>query len=254
MKHFIMKYKVFGILVAALLLDNVESADELVQPLSKDNSGQCGCYVVTGPDPGYFQYHRFWDFRNIPDDGDNDFSAAPSLVGEDQTQGGQLATSAYFTSANWTNDWSFIDGDSSPIGPIPNVYSKQNIYISRNTTSGAGDSTFLTLRAARLSSFMSTSQITSSQQNLLHASIRTRMRVIPNGLSNSSAPSAGPRVLSDLDSGSNSSHAVDGGAVIGVFTYQSDTQESDIEILTQDSTDQIRYSVSKSKNQVFHRE
>lgn len=241
-----MKFKVASVLVVALLLGDVESADDLIEPLSKDNSAQCGCYLVGGPDPGYFQYHRFWDFRSMPSDGDNDFSVAPSLVDEDQASGGQLATSAYFASTKWQNEWSFLDGEASPEGPVPNIYSKQNVYISRNTTAGAGNATFLTLRGARLPSFMSTSQITSQQQNLMYASIRTRMRVIPNGLSNSSAPSAGTRLLSDADVGSNSSHPVDGGAVVGFFTFQSDTQEADIEILTLDSTDQIRYTVSST--------
>ncbi|KAI1879801.1 hypothetical protein JX265_001422 [Neoarthrinium moseri] len=232
------------IVCLAISISKVHADDQLVQSPSKDNSDTCGCYLINGPDAGYFQYHRFWDFRDIPNDGSNDFTTAPPTLGELQAHGGQSATSAYLDSSSWNSDWSYLDGvsSSSPNSPFPNIYSKQNVYISRNTTDGAGGSTFLTLRAARLDSFMSSSQITSQQQNLLHASIRARLRVIPNGLRNSSAPSASARLLDNLEYGSNSSHPVDQGAVVGLFTYESDTQESDIELLTQDTTDQIWYS------------
>jgi hypothetical protein len=223
--------------------------DALVEPTSKDNSGECQCYLVNGPDAGYFQHHRFYDFRSIANDGSNDYTVAPAIVGESDSSGGQPSTSSYLSSTDWADNWGFLDGkagasDSSVGSGYENVYSRQNVYISRNTTEGAGDSTFLTLRAARpASSFMSSSQITSRQQNLLHASIRARMRVIPNGLGNGSAPSAGPRVVDNADAGSNASqHPVDTGAVVGLFTYQSDTQESDIEILTQDPVTSVRYS------------
>lgn len=32
----------------------------LTEPGSHDNSGECQCYIVSGVDPGYFQYYRFW--------------------------------------------------------------------------------------------------------------------------------------------------------------------------------------------------
>src|SRR5271163_323935 len=31
-----------------------------------DNSSECDCYLISGPTPGYFQYHRFYDFRSHP--------------------------------------------------------------------------------------------------------------------------------------------------------------------------------------------
>ncbi|KAI0130531.1 concanavalin A-like lectin/glucanase domain-containing protein [Xylariales sp. AK1849] len=235
--------------VAIASLSGHVIAANLVEATSKDNNDKCECFLVDGPDPGYFQYHRFWDFRGIPNDGDDDFTVAPAIVGEDEDTGGQSVTTSYLDTASWQQDWAWLDGPgSSSANSIPNVYSKQNVYISRNTTDGADDLTFLTLRAARQESFMSSSQITSQQENLMHASIRTRMRVIPNGLSNSSAPSATERLLENVVTGSNATHPVDQGAVVGFFIYQSDTQESDIELLTQDSIDQIRYSSQPDDN------
>lgn len=35
-------------------------------PISEDESGNCDCYVVSGPEPGYFQHYQFWDFRRYP--------------------------------------------------------------------------------------------------------------------------------------------------------------------------------------------
>lgn len=239
----------FCILCLTLLVWTSHASDELVEATSKDNSEECQCYLVTGSDSGYFQHHRFYDFRSIPNDGTNDYTVAPSVVGPSDENGGQPSTSAFLDSANWTDNWSYLDGaaetSSSTLGSgLVSVYSRQNVYLSRNTTAGAGNSTFLTLRAARpASDFMSCSQITSQERNLLHASIRARLRVIPNGLGNSSAPSAGPRAADNAATGSSAGeHPVDAGAVVGLFTYQSDTQESDIEILTHDPVDTVHYS------------
>ncbi|ORY66566.1 concanavalin A-like lectin/glucanase domain-containing protein [Pseudomassariella vexata] len=229
-------------LVAIALILRGASATDLVEPTSKDNSDQCQCYLASGPDPGYFQYHRFWDFRSIPLEEGNTFIEAPELVTDYESEDAKDITSAYFGTTAWQNDWSFLSGPAKTSSSVTNAYSPQNVYISRNTTDDAQGSTYLTLRASRADDFMSTAQITSNQQNLLYASLRTRMRVIPNGLSQSSAPSAGDRPVSNPDTGSSASHPVDEGAVVGFFTYHSDTQESDIEILTGDATDQIRYS------------
>ncbi|KAK5952132.1 hypothetical protein OHC33_007019 [Knufia fluminis] len=61
----------------------------------------------------------------------------------------------------------------------------------------------------------------SNQKNVLHGSFRARTRVIPDY---SDDPPVAP------------------GAVLGFFTYHSDTEESDLEILTYDPTTNIRYS------------
>ena len=142
---------------------------------------------------------------------------------------------------NWNNDWQIQTwaSDATEASPVMSVNSARNVFISRNSSDDG--STYLTLRTSRLRDFMSIAEIDSQQKNLLHSSIRARMRIIPNGLSNTSAPSAGDTGVKD-NVGSTLSHPVDPGAVVGFFTYFSSTQESDIEILTRDPTNRIRYS------------
>jgi hypothetical protein len=92
-------------------------------------------------------------------------------------------------------------------------------------------------------------ELESEQKNLLHSSIRARLRVIPNGLSNTSAPST-YFPLSSTAPGANTTHPVDPGAVLGLFTYGNDANESDIEILTRDHLNRIRYMNQPSDNDI----
>ncbi|RMZ87168.1 hypothetical protein DV736_g5596, partial [Chaetothyriales sp. CBS 134916] len=189
--------------------------EHLVELSSHDNSGECQCYLTSGPNPGYFQYYRFFDFRAVPSvDGDS-FLAPPPVVTESDDQGDEPITNAYFNATVWNQNWSIESGalpesDSS----YAQVNSPANVYITRND-SDPKQSTYLTLRTTRNSDFQSTAEIDCNQKNLMHSSIRARLRVIPN---------------------------VAPGAVCGFFTFESNTEESDIEILTADPIDRLRYS------------
>lgn len=197
----------------------------LTEPGSHDNSAGCDCYTVSGAQPGYFQYYRYWDFRSIPNDGTNDYTVAPPVV--DNSTGGQNTTSAFFNTDQWNNDWSIQNQVLSPDSPVPTTNTAQNVYITRNTSSPT-NMTYLTLRAYRFPKWASISEVDSNQKNIFHSSIRARMRVIPNY--NKSIP------------GVNASHPAAPGACVGLFTYKSDSQESDIEILTTDPIGHARYS------------
>lgn len=228
-----------------LLATRVVYADEapqLVESGSRDNSNQCDCYLVSGADSGFFQYHRFWDFRSIPNDDDgNDFTTAPPLLTSSDNAGGQNTTSPYFNTTLFMNDWDIQDGVLRPDALVPTVNSAQNIFISRQPGSDGMDSTYLTLRAYRLPDFASSVEVDSNQRNVLHSSIRARMRVVPN-FSNNSIPFVSGGAAADNIDGLNQTHPVAPGAVLGFFTWESDTQESDIEILTSDPVTNIRYS------------
>jgi hypothetical protein len=232
-------------MLTLLLLSSASSAlaatQVLAEPVSKDNSANCDCYLTSGPDPSYFQCHRFWDFRNIPTDASgDDYSVAPPLVAEDENAGLEPVTCDYLNTTKWNSDWQIQNwaSNASVDSPVMRVNSPQNVFISRNSSNGG--STYLTLCATRLPDFMSISEIDSQQKNLYHSSIRAKMRVIPNGLSDDTAPSAARNAIDDH--GSTPNHPADPGAVAGLFTYLSSTEESDIEILTRDPTDRIRYS------------
>lgn len=148
-------------------------------------------------------------------------------------------TSAFFNTTSFNNDWSIQNNPEEPDAVVPSINSAQNVYISKETNENGTQSTYLTLRALRLPDFASIAEIDSNQKNVLHSSIRTRMRVIP-AFSNASAPIVNTG-LGPFD-GVNTSHPVAPGAVLGFFTYESDKQESDIEILTSDPITNIRYS------------
>ncbi|KAK5085434.1 hypothetical protein LTR05_004719 [Lithohypha guttulata] len=211
------------------LLANIVAAIDpgLTEPESHDNSAGCDCYMVSGPDPGYFQYYRFWDFRAVPNDGNNNYTIAPPPVISSENVGNQSITSAFLNTDSFNADWSIQNGVEDSTANVPTVNSASNVYISRNT-SDPNRMTYLNLRAYRLPEFASIAEIDSNQENILHSSIRARMRVLPN--------------LNPLIPGNNASHPVAPGACLGLFTYRSDTQESDIEILTQDPTNHVRYS------------
>lgn len=183
-----------------------------------DNTQNCTCYVVnSGADsntPSYFQYYRFYDFRSLADK-PRQYVAAPPLINDTQDAGGESVWNAnILNSTAWNTDWG-IQNWSKPATsdfPTPMVNSPANIYLQQNNDSN-DPFTFLTLRTSRLDNFQSAAEIENEQKNLMHVSMRMYARVV----------------------GSK-------GACAGFFTFFDDTNESDIEILTDDSTDVIRYT------------
>ncbi|RMZ76024.1 hypothetical protein DV738_g5149, partial [Chaetothyriales sp. CBS 135597] len=206
---------------------------------SHDNSGECQCYLTSGSNPGYFQYYRFFDFRAVPSFDDSDeapsFLGSPPVVTEFDNQGNESITSPYFNTTTWNRSWSIESGKlSDSQNSYAQIDSPANVYISRNDSSPE-NSTYLTLRTSRNSKFQSTAEIDCNQKNLKHSSIRARLRVIPNNLL--------PKSDKTSEQGDdNSTHPVAPGAVLGFFTFESNTEESDIEILTSDPIDRLRYS------------
>lgn len=219
------------------------TAPQLVDPVSKDNSPNCDCFLISGPDHTYSQNHRFWDFRNIADDTNgDDYTVAPPLVTATEDAGLEPVTSDFLNSTRRGRDWQIQiwASNATTDSPVTSVNSAQNVFISCNS-SATDNSTYLTLRASRLPDFLSISELDGLQNNLLHSSIIARMCVISNGLSSAAAPSAESADVED-DAGSASDHPVDMGAVAGLFSYYSATEESDIEISTRDPANRIRYS------------
>lgn len=189
----------------------------------KDNNADCGCYVVNSglnsDTPEYFQYYRFYDFRNLP----GGLSEAPPLVNNTETAGLEpVWQPSLFNSDAWNADWN-IQNWSKPATddfPTPMNNSMANIYLGQED-----DVSFLTLRTSRQEDYQTAGEMENQQKNLMHVSMRMYGRV-----------------------------RGDKGAVAGFFTFIDDTNESDIEILTDDPTDQIRYtnqpSVDKEGNEI----
>lgn len=194
------------------------------------NTNNCTCYVVdSGPDsstPQYFQYYRFYDFRSLADR-PAQYVKTPNVVDDWKDAPGQDVWDAnILNSASWNTDWSIQNWskDATEDFPTRMVNSPANVYLQQNNDS-SDPFTYLTLRTTRSEDFQSAAEIENEQKNLMHVSMRMYARVIGAG-----------------------------GAVAGFFTFYDDTNESDIEILTDDPKDKIRYtnqpSVDKKGNEV----
>ncbi|KAL3459524.1 concanavalin A-like lectin/glucanase domain-containing protein [Aspergillus heterothallicus] len=94
--------------------------------------------------------------------------------------------------------------------PIRKLNSNRNVYIQRDADSS---SAYLVLRAYRNEHIISSAEVESKLHNIFHASIRVRARV-----------------------------RGDPSTCAGILTYYDDENESDIEILTHDPTNHIRYT------------
>jgi hypothetical protein len=221
--------------------------------LATSSQPNCACYLISDPsgsNPAYFNNHYFIDFRNltVPPD------PPPNITASDSA-GAEAITSNYFTSPAWTDFWS-IENNTGPFnwtdgGTIDQVASLANVFISANnsnfssivdsdfipdthdtslsnhtssssnsssSSSMSSTSTYLTLRTLRTSKFQSVAEISSTLSTITHASVRARVRIVPSNNSFFQQSS------------------VQTGAVFGMFTYASDTQESDLEILTADDS------------------
>jgi hypothetical protein len=185
-----------------------------------DNSENCSCYVVnSGPSstPTYFQYHRFWDFRQIAAETNRSYVSVPPTVNDTQDAGNEpVWNPEFFNTDSWNVDWSIQNWSKKATDefPVRMVNSPANLYILQDEA-GYGDNqdaeSYLTLRTTRLEDFQSAAEVENLQKNLMHVSMRMYGRV------------RGAK-----------------GAVAGFFTFADDTNESDIEILTRDDTNMIR--------------
>ncbi|PVI08462.1 glycoside hydrolase family 16 protein [Periconia macrospinosa] len=195
-----------------------------------DNTQNCTCYVVgsgaNADQPAYFQYYRFFDFRNLADNADQYVQAPPLLNTSQEAASASVWDANILNSDAWKTDWN-IQNWSKPATsdfPTPMTNSFANVYIQQNAD-GGDDFTFLTLRTSRLNDSQTAAEIENEQKNLMHVTMRMHARVV----------------------GSK-------GAVAGFFTFFDDSNESDIEILTRDPKTTIRYTnqpaVDKSGNEV----
>ncbi|ETN37182.1 uncharacterized protein HMPREF1541_08172 [Cyphellophora europaea CBS 101466] len=200
----------------------------------QQSSPQCDCFLTsdpTGNKPTFFTHHYFIDFRNAS----GPFPAPPNITAAD-TSGTEALTSSYFTTPTWSSFWSINNATGlynfSSSSHTPQVASAGNVFIASGDGDNDGDDdsssrnngTFLALRTSRNRAFQSVAELTSRETDMQHLSVRARLRVL------ASNDSAGQQSV------------VETGAVFGLFTYQSDTQESDLEILTDDDSSTVHCS------------
>ncbi|KAL4863692.1 hypothetical protein BDV12DRAFT_177194 [Aspergillus spectabilis] len=154
-----------------------------------------------------YNYRMFHDFRGVDAP-----TTEPPRINNDAESAAATVQQGYLTDALFSNDWRVQTWGSpaSAVAPYRKQYSNGNVYIQRDAASGQSH---LILRATRNDNFVSSGEIDTKLSNILHASINVRARV-----------------------------RGDAGACAGIFTYFNGENESDIEILTRDPTNIIRYT------------
>lgn len=224
----------------------------------------CDCYTVSGPDPGYFQHHRFWDFRQVPLNAQaiKDFTfqpagtqnvASPAAANYEPNAAPVLLKDTPFA-ADWTiEDW---HRSGSQLFPIPIANSNKNAFLTRSLVGGG--SSFLAMRTRRFERYSSTAEIVTRVTNFMHVSFRVRLRILGNDeqiLAPLLVEEQQLRARRDLPTAEILAQNVDPrvqrmatlqppstGACVGIFTFFSRTSESDIEILTSDPPNRAHYA------------
>lgn len=225
----------------------------------------CDCYVVSGPEPGYFQHHRFYDFRqsNYHERALNKTPPGPSgspgrPVNASRVKGtadkSNRAGMAYHDSLDGTafaKDWNVQSWDrqGSVLFPVNIANSIDNIFMVKNSTDEDDSATHLVLRTTRFENYTSTAEVEYGYDDLLHCSLRARLRLYSNEgwvsspfESNSTVNASSCTVPGDAVFASYNTGPPEPGVCAGIFTYHSRDVESDIEILTSDPETWIRYS------------
>ncbi|KAF4203008.1 hypothetical protein CNMCM8927_009362 [Aspergillus lentulus] len=129
---------------------------------------------------------------------------------------------------------------SNKYGPLPIINSPENIFFASNTLyTNDSKSTHLVLRTTRFPNHTATAELEYRLRNIFHCSLRVRMRVMTVGSVNREPMLYGRPVPKGNPTNQS---VVPGGACAGIFAYRSSTCESDIEILTSDPTNIVRYA------------
>ncbi|OJJ43609.1 hypothetical protein ASPZODRAFT_161507 [Penicilliopsis zonata CBS 506.65] len=171
--------------------------------LAAASKPDCDCYQTGGNSSACFSSYRFYDFRSLSGTAQEPPNVTSSL-GIEPAQPGVLTSSSF--SRDWRlQTWGRGSQDDRPVR-VQN--SRQNVWIDSSASTS-----HLTLRTYRHPGFSSTAEMEHQEREIWHASLRVRARV-------TGSP----------------------GAVAGIFTYRDDSTESDIEILTRDRVDHIRYT------------
>ncbi|KAE8378133.1 concanavalin A-like lectin/glucanase domain-containing protein [Aspergillus bertholletiae] len=207
------------------------------------NNTFCDCYIISGPDPGYFTHYRFWDFRDIP---------LPNTT--QQPVPDPFAPDARLLLSNtaFVNDWrpqTWAKTGTTELLPITNA--EANVFIALNPDPpghSAPNPTYLLLQTIRHADHVSTAEIEFLRGDIFHCSLRVKMRLMSKDIA------LGPRAIHPPTRDPHDKHwgkggrrlvehnIVPKGACVGLFTYRSKTCESDIEILTSDPPNVIHYS------------
>lgn len=179
------------------------------------NDTGCDCFLTNGTNQAFYAQHRFYDFRAL-----QEYNGVPDLLTSQDETTQASNTSAYFESDDWNSAWNIQNwNNSDQLGdevPTLLINSPNNIYI--DSDGETDNSTFLTMRTARLPDFQSGAEIHSIAYSYQYLSLRMLART-----------------------------AGDRGAVTAMFTYlaaddPANVQEADLEVRTSDPNTVIQYT------------
>ena len=279
MKIKMLSFGVAAIYLSAIVFSTSHAKISPPTPAKKRPRG-CDCYTVSGPDPGYFQHYKLWDFRAVDlkkhahlnlsepiQGGDDEWDDYDQ--GEDQedyvspeahdTQNPD-PTSLVFFKTSFERDWSSQawkrPGTSK--APVLMVNSKNNIFLTRDYGRDDPHATYLVLRTTRHKDYTSTAEIETRLHNIYRCSLRVRLRFLPADFVMSQPPQRrewSPQAAQQNSTARLNNRALGAnqavplpenlpppGACAGIFTYHDRTSESDIEILTRDPPHRIHYA------------
>lgn len=228
----------------------------------------CDCFTVSGPDPGYYQHYKLWDFREVsfdkrinpippPDfDDENDEEFTDDDAESFSREG--VNYSMWFFETAFDKDWMSQQWNrpGNSRAPVDMINSKRNVFFTRNYELDNPHATYLVLRTTRHEHYTSTAEIETRVRNIYRCSIRVRLRILPASMSVASPSDVSngsywqpsiPALNMIPETVTNSTTALMGdrphpGACVGIFTYHARNCESDIEILTSDPSYRVRYA------------
>ncbi|CAG8135133.1 unnamed protein product [Penicillium olsonii] len=248
----------------------------------KELPRRCDCYTVSGPDPGYFQHYKLWDFRTVDlkkhahlnlsepvvdgdgewdewEDFDESDDELESIVFPETNDTSQPdPTSLVLFKTSFERDWSSQawERPGTPKAPVLMVNSKNNVFLTRDYERDDPHATYLVLRTTRHDGYTSTAEIETRLRNIYRCSLRVRLRFLPADFVMAQPPPQ-PRAWPP----ERPAHALlnnrtvdvnptkpphEGlpppGACAGIFTYHDRQTESDIEILTRDPPHTVHYA------------
>ncbi|CAG8903813.1 unnamed protein product [Penicillium egyptiacum] len=277
-----MRISVLSFGVAVIYLGTIASTLSVTRappqlPAKKRPHG-CDCYTISGPDPGYFQHYKLWDFRAVDlkkhanlnlsdpiDYSDEDWDD-DDVDGDDQyPQNGTLSPGVHdgkdpdlrslaFYKTSFERDWSSQNWErrGTPVAPVLMINSKHNVFLTHDPDQDGSHATFLVLRTTRFSEYTSTAEIETRIRNIFRCSLRVRLRLLPASFIVSQPPlhrEWPPRDPKRHRTAPFNNGTIplrgsrpSGGACAGIFTYHDSTCESDIEILTRDPSHRVHYA------------
>lgn len=260
--------------------NSTHPSDVSSQRPRKKDPRQCDCFTVTGPDPGYFQHYKLWDFRTVSldkwaysidfeaeddeaekltdlndedgdgsdvDEGEDDHANSQTDNNADTHAASPPADALWFFETPFDEDWISQQWQRprTPQAPVTMVNSKHNVFFTRNWQELEKFATYLVLRTTRHWNYTSTSEIETKVRHIFHCSLRVRMRILPSNLVLSlpeTSVSGENKTAASNETASLAEAKPYPGACVGIFTYRALDCESDIEILTKDPPYRVHYA------------